>query len=180
MTLRKELSKAVCYRQFSSVFILNEFAKLLKSHDIGVNICNVKISSLFWADDIVLLANDERELQFMLDLAATFANKWKLSFNHEKSNVLIVGRRMDALRMWRLGDSYISEVNTYKYLGVTFSRNLSDHNHINDVVKKGNRLIGYVKSIIDGHDDFQWRSIMEKLSYVLYQLCISRVGPRWS
>ena len=109
---------------------INEFAKLLKSHDIGVNICNVKISSLFWADDIVLLANDERELQFMLDLAATFANKWKLSFNHEKSNVLIVGRRMDALRMWRLGDSYISEVNTYKYLGVTFSRNLSDHNHI--------------------------------------------------
>ena len=69
---------------------INEFAKLLKSHDIGVNICNVKISSLFWADDIVLLANDERELQFMLDLAATFANKWKLSFNHEKYNVLIV------------------------------------------------------------------------------------------
>ena len=53
------------------------------------------MSSLFWADDIVLLANDERELQFMLDLAATFANKWKLSFNHEKSNVLIVGRHMD-------------------------------------------------------------------------------------
>ena len=91
----------------------------------------------------------------MLDLAATFANKWKLSFNHEKSNVLIVRRRMDALRMWRLGDSYISEVNTYKYLGVTFSRHLSDHNHSSDVVKKGNRIIGYVKSIIDGHDDFQ-------------------------
>ena len=56
---------------------INELTKLLKLHDVGVKINHVKISSLFWADDIVLLANDELELQKLLDLAATFAQKWK-------------------------------------------------------------------------------------------------------
>ena len=134
---------------------INEFTKLLRSHKLGIQFCNVQMGSLFWADDIVLLANDEHELQRMLDLAATFADRWKLSFNHDKSNVLIVGKRINPCKLWELGDSYISEVNSYKYLGVTFSRNLSDHDHINDVIKKGNRLIGYVKSIIDGQDDYQ-------------------------
>jgi hypothetical protein len=58
-------------------------------------------------------------------------------------------------------------VNEYKYLGVIISRNLSDHSHIEEVVKKGNRIIAYIKSIIDGQEDFNrvyygdllWKSI---------------------
>jgi len=103
----------------------------------------------------------------MLTLAAKFANDWKLSFNHDKSNVLIVGQRIDNNKLWKLGDKYIAEVDSYKYLGVYFSRNLSDHCHIQEVIKKGNRLIAYIKSIIDNFDNFNrvyygnvlWRTI---------------------
>lgn len=34
------------------------------------------------------------------------------------------------------------------------SSNHNDHNHIEKVVKKGNRLIAYIKSVIDHLDDF--------------------------
>jgi len=134
---------------------INEFAKLLAEHKLGVNICDVRIGNLFWADDIVLIANNEHELQKMLDLAATFANSWHLSFNHTKSNVLIVGKKLNPHRLWQLGNDVINEVDKYKYLGVIFSRNMTDHHHIDEVVRKGNRMIGYIKSIIDGQDDFK-------------------------
>ena len=49
--------------------------------------------------------------------------------------------------------SFISEVNEYKYLGVQISASISDHKHINEVVKKGNKIIAYKRSIIDDQDD---------------------------
>ena len=137
---------------------IHEFTKMLKNHEVG---------SLFWADDVVLLANDENELKRMLCLAAQFAEDWKLSFNHDKSNVLVVGQRTDKNKLWKLGGKLISEVDSYKYLGVTISRNLSDHGHIHEVTKKGNRIIAYIKSVIDNFDNFNrvyygdilWRTI---------------------
>ena len=133
---------------------IHQFTKLLNDHKLGVNVCNVRVGSLFWADDIVLIADNEHDLQKMLNLAADFANNWKLSFNHTKSNVLIIGKRINKDYLWHLGNNCIKEVDTYKYLGVTFNRNLTDHNHIEEVIKKGYRMIGYIKSIIEGQDDF--------------------------
>ena len=77
-----------------------------------------------------------------------------LSFNHDKSNVLIIGQRTNNDKRWRLGKELISEVDSYKYLGVYISRNLTDHCHVEEVIKKGNRLIAYVKSVINNFDDF--------------------------
>ena len=133
---------------------INELAKMLTSHNVGVSICNVNISCLFWADDVVLIAENEDDLNRMLDIAADFSRNWQLNFNHAKSNVLIAGKKINRNKLWKLGDNYISEVDSYKYLGVNINRNMSDHTHVNDLICKGNRLIGYIKSIINGHDDF--------------------------
>jgi hypothetical protein len=92
---------------------------------------------------------------------------WKLDFNFDKSNVLVVGKQVNKDKIWNLCDSTISTCDSYKYLGVHIAKNLSDHTHVNEVVKKGNRLISYIKSILDGHDDFNrvqygdilWRTI---------------------
>ena len=90
----------------------------------------------------------------MLDIASKFSRTWKLDFNMDKSKVLVVGKRTDKTKLWKLGNQSISECDNYKYLGVHFSRNLSDHTHVNEIIKKGNRLIAFIKSIIDSHDDF--------------------------
>ena len=57
-------------------------------------------------------------------------------------------------KLWPLCDRHITEVDSYKYLGFQISRNHSDHTHANYVIRKGNRLIGYIKSIINGQDGF--------------------------
>ena len=133
---------------------INEFSKMLQAQDIGVHIFNTKISSLFWADDVVLIADSERDLERMLSIAGDFSKDWKLDFNYEKSNIIVVGKRTNKLKLWPLCDRHITEVDSYKYLGFQISRNHSDHTHANCVIRKGNRLIGYIKSIINGQDGF--------------------------
>ena len=133
---------------------INELSEMLDEHDVGIHIMGVNIQCLFWADDVVLLADNDHDLQRMLNIAAEFSHKWRLNFNHDKSNILITGKHINNHKLWQLGDDYISEVNFYKYLGVHISRNLSDHMHLNETIKKGNRLIGYIKSIINSQDDF--------------------------
>lgn len=130
---------------------------MIKKANLGVNVCDVQIGTLFWADDVVLIADNKSELQNMLDIAAEFALKWKLAFNHAKSNVVITGRRGNlSNNRWELGDNNIKECQDYKYLGVQISSNMSDHKHIDEVVKKGNRIIANIRSIIDDQDDFNW------------------------
>ena len=45
---------------------INEFSKMLDEHNVGVHIMGVNIKCLFWADDVVLIAKSEHDLQRML------------------------------------------------------------------------------------------------------------------
>ncbi|XP_071943982.1 uncharacterized protein [Antedon mediterranea] len=136
-----------------SIFI-NEFVKLLRESNFGVRMNGVWMGGLFWADDVILIANNEREMTEMLEIANIFAKEWKLGFNHEKSNVMVVGKRINKDKEWKLGEKSIKEVNSYKYLGVYISSNMSEHSHYEHVIQKGNRLIAYIKGIIANLDDF--------------------------
>lgn len=149
-----------------NIFI-NNLTKMLKNSNTGVEICNIKMNCLLWADDVVLIADNARDLQKMLDIASSFAHMWRLTFNLDKSNVLTIGKRANPNNVWRLGKGTIYETNSYKYLGIHINYNLSDHLHINEVIRKGHRIIAYIKSIIDNQDNFNrvyygdllWRTI---------------------
>jgi hypothetical protein len=133
---------------------INELTKMLRDNNVGSCIFDVRISCLFWADDVVLIADNENDLQNMLNIASDFSRKWKLDFNYNKSNVVIIGKRKNENKVWHLGNCHIKEADNYKYLGFNISRNLSDHVHVKELIQKGNRLIGYIKSIINSQDDF--------------------------
>jgi len=146
---------------------INELAKLIKSSNLGITIFGTKIGCLFWADDVVLIGENENDLQKLLDVASDFSNKWKMCYNYDKSNVLITGQRVNVHKKWKLCNNFIKEVNEYKYLGVILNRNQSDNSHIDEVLKRGNRIIAYIKSIIDNQENFNriyygtllWQSI---------------------
>lgn len=133
---------------------INELARGIRDKNIGAHIYGVQIGCLFWADDVVLIGDTEKDLNALLNAASEFSNKYKLNFNYEKSNVVVIGKKLNEDKPWKLGRSVIKETNAYKYLGVNIGRNLSDHVHIEEVIHKGNRLIAYIKSLINNQDDF--------------------------
>ena len=55
---------------------------------IGIQCDSRMISTLVYADDIILLAEKELDLQKLLDAVQTWSSKWGISINTQKSNVI--------------------------------------------------------------------------------------------
>jgi len=106
-------------------FYLNDLPEIIKDNnpDGGVDIDNTRIWLLMFADDIVFLSNTPVGLQESLDLFYDYCEKWKLSVNLQKSQVLICKRGGTDLpdEVWFCGDQMLDRCHTYTYLGVTFT-----------------------------------------------------------
>ena len=126
----------------------------LNEQNLGIPFNSSCIPSLLYGDDICLLADSEQCLIKMLNVADQFVTKWGMNFNCNKSNIMVIGKRLNAEKRWRLGDSFLVECNSYKYLGIVFSRTLSDSGHINTYLKsKSVKLSNYLSSILSSHEN---------------------------
>ena len=64
----------------------------------GVKYGEMVVSLLLFADDFVLIAEDQRMLQRMLDVVYQYSKKYRFRFNKDKSNVMVFGRRREGGR----------------------------------------------------------------------------------
>ena len=123
---------------------LNDIAVMLKSLHKGVTIGNENVCILLYADDIVLIAENENDLQTML----TTLNDWCISnsmcINIGKSN--IVHFRPDSLQrseyIFKCGESVVQYANSYLYLGITLTEHLDFSTTAKFVAKSTNRAFG--------------------------------------
>lgn len=70
-----------------SLFVLyiNDLAQEIKQGNFGVSIEDMNLSILLYADDIVLIAENEVNLQNMLNIMSLWCSKWRLTINSEKN-----------------------------------------------------------------------------------------------
>ena len=69
-----------------------------------------------FADNIILVADSEQELQRMLD-----EEKWKVTINQSNCRVLVIGQEKQNTQ-WRLDNETLDEVKEYKYLLVNMDK----------------------------------------------------------
>ena len=132
--------------------VMTDLDQMLNGHG-GVQIGAIHLTGLYYADDIVLFANNEVDLTAMLDKADEFAKKWGLKFNSKKSQVLVVGKKWSD-RSWPLGENSLKETKVYKYLGVLINRRLKDNSHVSDhIVSKAKKLEAYIRYTLANHSD---------------------------
>jgi hypothetical protein len=82
------------------------------------------IAVLLFADDIVLIAKDQKELQALLDVVFEYSCKWRFQFNIKKSKTMVFsGKRQDRKSGLFLGLERLEKVQRYCYLGVDFREN---------------------------------------------------------
>ncbi len=103
-----------------AIFI-NDLASEMKQLDIDIDIENGKICILLFADDIVILAEDEIKLQILLDFTNEWCKKWRLKINNDKIKVIHF-RKKNSTKItyvtFQLGEHEVKKVDKYKYLGV--------------------------------------------------------------
>ena len=105
-----------------SIFI-NDLAKTLKQTHAGASIDTesaVQLCVLLYADDIVILADDMEELEYLMSIVHDYSVKWRFEVNHSKCGLMrfnVSGNAIPTEEI-KLGPKVVPWVATYKYLGV--------------------------------------------------------------
>ena len=93
--------------------------------EMGVQLqgLNRKVSHMFYADDLCLVANDPQQLQLMLQKLEGYSVAKGLTVNAEKSCVVAFNSRSENLGVsFKYLNSDLKIVKEFKYLGVVFHR----------------------------------------------------------
>ena len=95
-------------------------------------------------DDLVLLADNEKDLQTLLDLMHAWCIEWRLSINITKSNIVHFRRsRKKRLNFsFHHGDTSLEYKDEDKYLGIYINEHLNFTSCINTLVDSGSRALG--------------------------------------
>ena len=65
---------------------------MINEANLGISISGRNIGILLYADDIVLLAENELNLQRQLDILNTWCKKWRLNVNLTKVKLYTLGK----------------------------------------------------------------------------------------
>lgn len=115
----------------------------------GVRLKGEKVYSLAYADDVVLLAEEEGDMRAMMARLERYVRGKGLEVNVGKSKIMRFkrgGGRKKKIR-WRWEGKEIEEVREFKYLGYVFQSNGGQESQIKDRVKRGMAVMGQVWGI---------------------------------
>ena len=101
-----------------------------------------------YADDIVLIAESEEDLQLMLDKLTRWCSKWRMLLNTEKTQIVHF-RHKNAQKtkfIFKVAGTNVKIVNRYRYLGVTFNELFGKQEPGNILADGANRALGKLLS----------------------------------
>lgn len=91
----------------------------------------------------VVSKDQAKEMQNNLDKLSNWAITWQMRFNADKCKVLHIGYRNEKTNYFMDG-SQLKSTNRENDLGVTISSNLKPSEQCSEVVKKANKLVGFI------------------------------------
>ena len=71
--------------------IIDDLIYALVNEDIGAQINSINVSTIIYADEIVLLSPVDSHLQRLLDICDEYSKTWGIKFNAKKSNNMEIG-----------------------------------------------------------------------------------------
>ena len=85
-------------------------------------------------------------LLYLLGRLATWEKTWGMEFHPQKCSVMRISRELVARNFqYHLKGVSLAEEQSSKYLGVDLQSNLSWKNHISQITKKSNNMLGFLR-----------------------------------
>ena len=137
-----------------------------------------------YADDMLLYKlvksiEDIHHLQMDIDRICDWVNYNNLTLNPTKCKTMIISRKRNSVKphaQFTLNSSPLEQVETFKYLGVLLSSDLSWSSHVDFICTKARKLIGLLYRRLYGNVDN--RSLLELYS-VLACPHLEYAAPIW-
>ena len=128
------------------ILFINGLAKHLQELGFGIDMNGRKVPILLYADDIVLISKNEKELQAMINFVKEWCDTWLMSINLTKTKIVHF-RKKNVNRsevVFKYGDKDIDYVDCYKYLGIYFDEHLKFQYNDQELSKAGSRALGAI------------------------------------
>ena len=128
-----------------SIFV-NDLATRVKALKLGINLGTQNTSILLYADDVAILAENEEDMQTMLNEINEWCIEWNMKVNISKTKVMDFRKQKTKKTdyKFKLGENNVEMVAFYKYLGVYFDEHLNFDKHSEMLSKSGSRALGAV------------------------------------
>ena len=108
-----------CLSPFLFAMYVNDMEQNLTESGIGIPVGDMKISMLFYADDLVIFSDSPNGLQNGITGLHGYCTKWKWKLNTEKSKVKVFKKdRPNVSTEWYFGPHKLSVANKITYLGI--------------------------------------------------------------
>lgn len=139
---------------------LNFYLRTSRSpHVTGVELLgnDALAHSLFYADDVALLADSVVAMQRKIQVLAKFCDEWGLKVNTDKSKMMVF-RNCGCLRQtenWLFNDKKLEVSTYYNYLGVTFSSRLCYSKCTDNHACKARRALQSIRKIFSNLDEIK-------------------------
>ena len=107
-----------------------------------------EIMMLLFADDVILVSDTKCGLQSQLNILSLYSDKWGLSVNLDKSDIVVFrrGGRLKNTDEWFFKGMKLNIVNSYKYLGFLFTCNVGLGRSLSDLSLRGKKALLEFKS----------------------------------
>ena len=128
------------------LIFVNDLAKELTRMNKGIDVNGKRVPILMYADDIVLLSDNEDDLQSMLCHIETWCKKWLMKVNLDKTKIVHF-RKQNRERSdykFMFDNQIVQYTEVYKYLGIYFDEFLQFKCNEDELAKSGSRALGSI------------------------------------
>ena len=150
-------------------FFINDLISGLKDLNKGVAFGDNKLCCLTYADDVLLLAENENDMQTLLNFVNDWCRKWRLIINFSKTKVMHFrnkGKQCSDFD-FKVGNETVDYASVYRYLGVHLNEHLEFGIIAETLSKAGGRALGAVISKIHSYKDVGFKTYSK-----LYYTCV--------
>ena len=128
---------------------INDLALHLKESNIGIELDETTlVNVLCYADDIVLIAKCENDLQSLINIVSDWCLKWRLEINLAKTNIMHVRhpRKPQTKFSFQFDGRPVPFCKQYKYLGLTINEHLDFQKNLSILGDSANRALSSIIS----------------------------------
>ena len=134
------LKQGCCLSPTLSNIFQNDLHEIFDESCDPLQVGNIKLNSMSWADDLMIASLSSEGLQLCLNKLSRYCKKWGLEVNVEKTKTMTFSKRFTQTEPVYLNGTEIESVKTMNYLGFEISFNGSIKIMITDRIKKATKV----------------------------------------
>ena len=114
----------------------------------GVRVNSVNLNNIRYADDTVIVATTEKDIQNLLDVVNEKGQKFNVEMNVEKTKVLVISRDQNTRANLQLNGQVIEQVECFKFLGSIITDDGKSQREVSSRIAEAKQAFNRMKTVL--------------------------------